>query len=176
MPLPTTNTARLLIQYTSCGDPHVLQLRFATPTSLAEALSKSEAVLDAMQPLMAPIDGVTGALWYAQGSNVSVPAPVATFSGTNAGTISDDVDKARFIALAGRSPGGVPVRVTLFTPFIGEGYGFRVGAVAIGAPWTDLWTAILDADNSIVAKDGTLPYWKSYFNIGINAYFQRKNR
>jgi hypothetical protein len=174
-PLPEWNTPRVLIQYTSVGEPHTLDLRVPIGTVKADAISPTQDVIDAMLPCMDGADDVTGALWIPAGTNVAQTLAVTPGSGVLSGLNTTDEAKTVFISATGRSDDGRKVRWTFFN---NASYGettFRKNVIDFASVFQALYASI-SGNTFWVTKSGEEPTWHTYFNIGLNSGVQRKLR
>lgn len=174
-PLSPDNTPRVLIQYTSGGLPHTLDLRVAHGTTKAGALSDTNDVIAAMLPCMANSDSVTGALWIPEGSNVAQTMPVTVGAGSGGSVSASNEAKTVFISATGRSDDGHKVRWTFFTLLEQDELVFRKLVSATASVFQALYAEI-SGNTFWRTISGESPAWHSYFNIGLNAHFQRSQR
>lgn len=175
-PLPANNTPRGLIQYTSGGLPHVAQCRFAIAETPSGALGLIEGLIDAMLGLMQSSDSITGGLWYAAGSDISIPWDVPPASGSHSPFLDDDAHRAAVVGFAGRSSGGRRVTWHMFTGAFANDTDFRHSRADVSPAAQALYDAVRDPATGLRAKDGIPPNWKAYLNVGVNAYYQRALR
>jgi len=174
-PLPDWNTPRVLIQYTSGGLEHTLDLRVPIGTLKADAIAPVQDVIDAMLPILDSVDAVQGALWIPAGTNISQVLAVTGGSGTNSGTTINDESRTVFVSATGKSDDGRKVRWTLFnTASYGETV-FRKNVTAFASVFQALYAAI-SGNTIFVTKSGEQPGWHTYLNIGLNSGTQRSQR
>lgn len=173
-PLPDNNTDRILIQYTSFGQQHVAELRVADGISPATAIDVYNGYANLMKALITTSDVITGARFAEKGTLVSFPLTVSAVQGTNAGAPPAD-NKPNFISIVGRSPTGYRTRFTVFTGVYGEASKYRMypgeGAAAFA-----LLNYMKADTNTFFAKDGVKAIINNYINLGVNSYFQRRQR
>lgn len=175
-PLNPNTTLRLLIQYTSGGEPHVAECRPDGVTTYAAAQAYAENLIPLMKAVMADTDQVTGAYVYLAGADVSNPIVITPGPGTAGTATINDQSKSAFASWVGRSLLGRRVRFTVFTL---AAYAFqetRVYYGVVGAVWSNLGTYLATEATLATAVDGNTTLWKNYVNFGRNSYFQRKYR
>lgn len=176
-PLPDSNTARGLILYTCGGITHDLQIRLGGDATLTEMETYANGIIADMAPLMDPSDQVTGGIYIPEGTNVGQPMLVDTPAGSGTDLPSNDINNSGFFSVTGKSVDGRRVRVTLFTLFAATFADTRIG-IGVAAPALVNWfeSVRFQGDVKSVTKSGAFPNWNSYFNIGRNSYWQRKQR
>lgn len=172
-PLPANNTSRVFIDYTAGGQKHTAEIRLPSGSSQATA----ETAAAHMAPLMAPFlwntDSVYGARFQLAGSNVSFPISFTPVAGLQ--TPTDPDRKPNFISFTGRSLDGRRVRFTLFTPAEDiDAVGYRDTTPSSYA--LAILNGLKHANVNARSISGANPYWNSYVNSGVNAYYQRKMR
>lgn len=174
--LPSNSTDVLYVDYTTCGEPHTIQMRFNDDGSVTEAMSKVDEVLTALSPLLRLIT-ITGARVRAMGGSVSLPVTWggdATY-GSGAGV---HFETAYYADMIGRSDLGVRVRMAVFgfhAPADITNDDFRLTA----AESSDVSNAIdaLNASTGVaIAVDGLHATWYPYINVGTNAYWRNHIR
>lgn len=176
-PLPTTNTARLVIDYNWDGDDHELMLRFATG---AAALAATEDVADWLEsfvPTKVPTSWTTlGARLYDVGESFSNPVPFPIIAG--GASEAGDIYHPLFLSLNGRTSGGRRARVFFYgytQLTLQADYRFTTGNDAgVDAFRTDFVS--MAASIGVVGIDLIAPTWYPYVNQGYNAYWQRQAR
>lgn len=168
-PLPANNTDRAWLAYTSQGEGHEIVFRFPSGTTQANIVTACAAFANSIKSAMLTTDTFTGLRHQDSGSTLSFPLAWTVITGTGSGTPDAD-NKAKFIALSGRSLGGYRCRLTFFTAIINDTVGYRIaGSSAIGVAVAAMTTAP-------VAVDGNAVIWNTYTNVGYNAYWQRQLR
>lgn len=168
-PLPFNNTDIAWLKYTSCGIQHELMFRQPAATPQGDIIANAVALANAVKSLLPSADAFIGLRHQDSGSNLSFPLAWTSIAGTGA-AFSENDDKAKFLALAGRSLSGYRCRITLFTPHLSDSYQYRYNA------GTALNTAVQAMEPPAVAIDGNEVIWHAYSNIGYNAYWQRRLR
>jgi hypothetical protein len=164
----------MFIEYTSQGQAHVAIARLPTSGDDVLAASMYTTLKNAMLPLMAPTDRVTGARYSAAGSNISFPMLVTPGTGSGAAQVDDEI-QPRFFSFTGRSADGRRVKFTLFTGQADtNGLGYR--DTTPSAAQQTLLTALGSTQADVRSISGQPVRWNTYVNLGENAYFQRKNR
>lgn len=168
-PLPFNNTDIAWLKYTSCGITHELMFRQPAATPQEDIIANAVGIANALKSLMPSSDSFIGLRHQDKNSNLSFPLAWTAIVGTGTAFTEND-DKAKFIALAGRSLGGYRCRMTFFTPHVSDTYQYRYLA------GTALNTAAAAMEPDAVAVDGEPVIWHAYTNIGYNAYWQRQLR
>ena len=174
---PTTNTARLIVQYEGAMGKRSLMLRFAASFPQANAISRANTLMAAIKGLWHTSVRVTGGLWYPSGSVISSPVTLDPNAGASAAAF-DQTDYPVFYSLVGRSIEGTRVRYFIFgiPGDVTQGdyrytSGESPGLMAILAAFQ---TAAAVGD--LVTAQGSPPTFNSYVNAGYNAYYQRQRR
>lgn len=173
-PLPTTNTARYVVHYTSGGEVHTQEWRLDPPPSPAAMATFLDAVWTALAPVLY-FATITDLVFYANGSPIgnSVAAPAFVGLGYGAAGVPNNINGALQLNAIGRSSGGRRTRVGWFSPSgTDPSWRFNAGENAS----IDAAIALIKANSAIVAIDGIGVVWKSYMNVGFNAYWQRARR
>lgn len=172
--LPEETYPRLFIDYEGPMGQHTLQFRQSAGDSSAVAATKAAEFINTVKGIV--YNGVTfnAARWAVAGSNVSNPIAWTPIAGTAAGTQAAAAFPI-FVSWIGRTTGGRRVRLFLYGTNINPDSDFRLG---IGdATWVSASVSRLNSSPyPIYGIDGLPPVWKSYVNVGYNAYFQRKRR
>jgi len=175
-PLPPDNTPRIQVTYTSGGEPHTAEIRVANGTLKADALTRAQALADAMAVPMASGDNILGAYWIPSGTNIRQTLPITTASGGGAaGTITDE-SKTVFLSFTGRSDDGRDTRFTFFTVLFDGQDTYRKALTDVSTPVQDLFGEVTSNTLPAVTISGEEAIWNHYVNIGQNAHFQRKSR
>lgn len=174
-PLPANNTDVAWLKYTSMGQEHELMFRQPSITPQADIIANAVALATALKVMMHNTDSFTGLRHRDSGSTVSFPLAWTSIAGTaSAGGFNAD-DKAKFIALSGRSLAGYRCKMTFFTPYIADAWGYRQARVS-GNHVDTFLDAVDAAEPPFVAVDGSEVIWNQYGNLGFNAYWQRQLR
>jgi hypothetical protein len=171
--LNPNNTERWFLDYTVGGIQHSLLMRTAIPYTDANASTAIGGLLTAAGTLIQQIT-IVGLRKAVQGSNVT---NAATWSGNatyGTGAIPNN-NRARFISWVGRDTLGYRVRATLFG---------AAGTLDDNYRMTNVESSLVAAVNTYLAGRTndwvTLafnhPTWKSYANVGYNAYWTRQIR
>lgn len=174
--LPGNNTAVLYLDYTTCGENHTGQYRFAAPASVNDAMNVADAFYTAISAALNLVN-IRGARVRDAGGAVSYPV---TWTGASSygGTGTPHEESAYYISFVGRSLGGHRNRV--FTFGYGEaadvsGHDFRVQAADSTLVAAAL--AVLESTSGTpCAIDGDDTNWHQYANLGVNAYWRNKIR
>lgn len=173
-PLDPSNTPRYFLDYTVAGEQHTMLIRTTEAAELPDVVETVDTFLTALGNSIFTLT-VNGMRYAAPGSNVTNPVPWSGASSYGSGT-GIAADTANYYDFIGRSPTGRRVRVTVFGAAISRiGTDYRAEAGA--SVNLDLARANLDDDPNVwVAIDGTVPVWKAYVNLGINAYWRNEIR
>lgn len=173
-PLPANNTDRAWLGYTYLGQQHEVVFRFPSATTQANIIAACASFANAMKGLIESTDSFNKLRHQDSGSTVSFPLTWTSIAGTSSGS-SDGDDKARFIAVSGRSLAGYRCRLTLFTGAPPDSQGFRLNRATGNT--ADTFLAALEAmPTAPVAIDGQAVVWNQYVNEGYNSYWQRQFR
>jgi len=175
-PLPVNSTARLFVDYTTCGEDHTVMCRFGASSSAGDAMTVVAAWLDALESLLYDID-ILGARVSDLGSSVSYPVTWtgAAAYGSGAGA---NTDSASYLDFVGRGIGGRRARMAVFGSKNyrdGANDDFRItpaDAAAIG----DALTALRAGSDVPITIDGDDVNWQDYANVGVNAYWRNHMR
>lgn len=174
--LPVESTARLFVDYSTCGEEHTALVRFGTGGSVSDAMAMLDAFWIAIDPLMY-LGTITGARVADIGLTVTYPVTwtgAADF-GSGAGS---HYQTANYIDFVGRSIGGKRVRLSTFgliSHADTSGSDYRHNASDVAAVAAAL--AVLEASGDTpVAIDGDPGVWQQYANIGVSAYWRNKIR
>jgi len=173
-PLPVENTARLFVDYITCGVNHTSMIRFDAPNTYADAQIEWNDVVEAYDANLYLLT-IVGARVSDNGSTVSYAVPwtqQATY-GTDDGPPEAGAYMVNFI---GRSVGGRRAAFELFgarTEQVDGKYRiFGASNAATAAAIAELEAA----EGTALAIDGTQPIWQQYANLGPNAYWRNKIR
>lgn len=168
-PLAENNTVRGWLKYSNMGVEHELQFRLPAGSSSADVGLTGQDLATGLKSLLPDTDSFKGLRWAIAGSNLSFPLPFAAIAGTGGAASGELDDKAKFIALAGRSLNGYRCRITLFTAATPDTQGYR-------GPTGTLYNVVTALSMPLVAIDGAPVVWNAYSNVGYNAYWQRQLR
>lgn len=176
-PIPTTNTARLVVNYVDGDSPHQFQVRYVSAAAAVASIPTWENWLDSFAANHLSTEWSTvGADVYETGQSFSTPTAFPIVQG---GTVPNtEVSDPRFLSFIGRSSGGRRCRVYLY-----GGTGF---ATAVDYRFSPSDDANIDTirqnfvtaftSTGAVAVDGAPVSWKTYTNVGFNSYWQRVQR
>lgn len=168
-PLPDNNTDRVWLKYTSVLVEHELMFRPPAGTSTTVMIAMATSLANGLKAAMSTADSFVSLRYSPANSTLSFPLPWSPIAGT--ATATTDVDnKAKFMALSGRSAGGYRCRMTFFTANIADTSGFRVNTAST------MYTVVTGISPTFRAVDGLGVAWNAYTNIGYNAYWQRQFR
>lgn len=173
-PLPANNTAVLFVDYTVQLHQHTLQCRYDIPNTPEDAMTSVAELLAALSSFMSTTT-IDGARFRNKDSDVSTDIAWTGATGYGEGTGSEFVT-AYYVDFVGRSAGGRRVRVAVFgvENFIAGG-NYRASLGESGP--VDAGQAVLAAaEGTFLAIDGQQPIWKTYGNLGINAYWRNQIR
>jgi len=173
-PLPFNNTNILFVDYNTQGEDHTLQCRFNGDDTGDIAMVDVDSFLSAISNAIG-LTTILGARVQLASTNVSFDVVWSGASAYGDG-VGDRYQSAMYYDWVGRSPAGRRVRVAVFGAANlqnGDDYRSNSGEdVAL-----DAGTAVLvGLDSSFLAIDGELPVWKTYVNMGVNAYWRNKIR
>jgi len=177
-PLPPDSTRRVYINYESGTIGHTMMLRVPAGVSAGTLDDALNEVIEAMRPIMDPGDNVVDVEESAAGSNIRFPLFPVGLPGTGSGWDAGDINNSAFVGMSGKGTDG---RLTVVRFFNLQCANFQETRVAIGvisAAYVDFYNAI-DANSFGLAWrtiGGTVPTYHAYFNIGRDAYWQRKGR
>lgn len=174
-PLPVNGTPRFKVHYTSLGKSHVMDVRGSSALSPA-------GLGTAVDNLLIPLGSssliytitINDVEFSASGSNVFNPVTTGIEGNTYGIMGGGTADIPRFLNFIGRSVDGRRVRLAVYsTVNVATDYRYLAGENAgVDAAIANL-TASTNAFRSI---SGQLTVWKSYANVGVSAYWQRKIR
>lgn len=173
--LNPNNTARLWLDYLTCGYNHSVQCRIGTGVLPSDGLDTLADLLDALSPSLYLLT-VTGARLAVAGSNVSNPIPWPG-EDTYGADVGPDAASANMFDFVGRSNDGRRVRACVF--------GARYAATSDGnyrsVPGEDAAlgaarAVLIGTEGEFVTISGLAPDWKQYTNVGPNAYWRNHIR
>jgi hypothetical protein len=173
-PLPPNSTARLWVDYETCGENHSAQIRLADGEDPAEAATEFGDLITAVTSMFF-LSTFLGARYAASGSNVSNDVDLV-WPVTWGSAVGPHFASSRYVDFIGRSLDGRRVRFALFGCNIeAEGGDYRIPAAASTAVANGL--EVLDnTEGTFVSINGFKPNWKRYVNIGSNAYWRNHIR
>jgi len=180
-PLPTNDTGRVWIDYTSGGIEHSLLLRFdAEILGNTTVVARVNAIVAAMQGAMWSSDAVIGGRYSEAGSVVSLPLVINTGAGSLTAGTPNPESNAGFAGVSGRSTGGRQYHADFFTQAVYTLATYREDAGALPSELSDFFLAFADntgmGAGTLVAVDALQVVFKQYLNLGQNAYWQRAQR
>jgi hypothetical protein len=173
-PLPPHSTARLYIDYETCGFNHTQLVRAGTGVTPAEAVTEAAVIWGECSPLLHLVT-ITGARWSDALSDVSNPV-AWTGDASYGGGAGVAYETAKYYDFVGRSVAGRRVRLSFFGAValeIGDNYR---ASVAENADVANVLAALGLAEGVFVAIDGFQPLWHQYADMGVNAYWRNKIR
>jgi len=175
-PLDPTNTARVYLDYSTCGENHTAMLRYSALGSISDCFDIWQTMLGAMNTFLHEIV-IIGARASAVGSNITNPV---TWTGddTYGGDPGPHYATAQYVDFIGRTVTGRRVRSAFFGAsayFDGTTDDFRYQAADF--PFVVTCVTALESDpGNAVGIDGLVPVWHLYGNGGVNAYWRNKIR
>lgn len=186
-PLPETNTARLLLDYTSMQREHTLMVRPARNLLGAEKQDMAQAFATVMKARMLNIDSVVQARYADAGDAFTVPIPFNPQAGlvSVAGNVwAQDPESANITIVARSHTSGRRVRYTLFTGVSTDPWPtnnrYEPGDAAVIDTFRLNFTTLVEGEGDVavplVAIDGNFVTVYNYVNLSLNAYWQRKQR
>lgn len=173
-PLPDNNTARLWVEYDTTVGIHELLFRQHSAATKSDFITQVRQFCTQLVGLVNSSGGFTSARYAAAGSDISNPESWAAINGTNA-TAPSVLARPIFATFSGRTATGRKARLYFFTPYINFESDFRL-ELADNTALANARAILESPTRHIGAIDGTAPIWYPYFNIGFNAYHQRKAR
>lgn len=173
-PLPPESTARVYLDYTTCGYQHTLICRFKSGATIQDAVDQLSAfVTGAGTQVYA--SALVGLRASNDGSNITYPL-ANTFPTTWGSGSASGNESANYYDFVGRSADGRRVRVALFGAVnVSVNDLFRITGVG-SAPWSDMLAALTDNPDVFCTISEQTPVWHNYVNTGINAYWRNTIR
>lgn len=173
-PLPPDSTARVKIFYQTCGFTHTALIRYKAPNVVADVITEFNSFITACGGLFYESSFI-GAQAAALSSNVFNEVagdwPVAWGSGAGPRYAT-----AQYYDWVGRSVDGKRVRFALFGAQVTH-FGDDYRMLSTESTAVDAAVQVLnDAEGSFLSINGFQPIWKSYANMGVNAYWRNKIR
>lgn len=173
-PLSDTFTQKYFMDYEGPNGKHTILFRFVPGIADADCKSRIIAVIGAMKAWMHTSFSFNVLRYSAPGSNVSFPTAWTPITGTFATAPTADM-YPRFMSWVGRDSGGRRVRYTLIGASVNVDTDYRV-LTSENSSVTAVLTQLRATGPSLVTKQGFVPIFNDYANVGYNAYFQRKRR
>jgi len=178
-PLPESNTARILVHYTSQGNEHTLQLRWngdpnLTPAAVTTTLQN---ILNAIAPFRVSDWTITSIEIIQQGTNIALPflgtVPTLTVGAQPPSTLS----QATSLNFIGRSALGRRWRVQIFgVGFPSVETDFRLTTAEDATIANTVAALSPGISPNVAAIDGASITVYPYANQSVNAYWQRESR
>lgn len=173
-PLPPDSTARVKVNYSTCGFEHTAMIRFKEPNTVDDVVTEFNALITAIGSLFY-LSSFIDAQVAVSGSNVFNPVaggwPVTWGSG-----VGPNYATAHYLDFVGRSLDGRRVRLALFgCQSYTSGDDYRALSTESAAV-DDAVNVLNDAEGVFLSINGFQPIYKSYANIGVNAYWRNKVR
>lgn len=175
-PLADNLTARLFVRYSAGGVDHVFLVRALGAVSPADVVNQARAFITALLPSLGTNVEFSGADYSAPNTNFSTPVDFGTpLVGTVVTAQVQGITVPNFVSFVGRDAAGRRARINIFGWVATQEGDYRVEAgdnVDLDAA-----RAVLVANTTVfLSAAGLKPVWKNYYNIGRNAYWQRKQR
>lgn len=173
-PLPVNNTACLFIDYTTGGEDHTVLFRYATGSTVFDAMDAADAFFNAIDGAVFTFT-ILGARDRAKNSNVTLPI-TWTGDGSYGDSVANHAQTAWYFDFVGRTAGGRRSRIALFGAKVDYDTGddnYRLDDTGdIGAA-----IAALNAnDTTLCGIDELQVIWYTYANSGVNAYWRNRIR
>jgi hypothetical protein len=176
-PLPTTTTARLVVDYLWRGRPSSVLYRVAPGVSPSDFLAALQTQHEALRPYMLESWAVPGtASWYAAGSTISLPSLLTPIAAGTGGGDSGVAPASLQFEVVGRTLTGR--RAAFFHQGLSSGVNAaQRKSVSLDAASNALLTLHTSLGSAgLVAIDGEPIVFKSYVNQVFNDYLTRKAR
>lgn len=173
-PLPPDSSARVWIDYHTCGEDHTCMIRYKAPATVTDVADAFTALISHIGGAFA-LSSLVGVRDAADGSNVSNPSagtwPVSWGSGAG-----DHAMSAHYIDFVGRSLDGRRVRLALFGASESQGGDdYRLTSAENAAVLASV--AVLNGTpNIFISINKFQPVWYPYADVGINAYWRNRIR
>lgn len=173
-PLPPSSTKRYWLDYTTCLEPHSLQVRTHPDATPADVGATIAAFLTVLEPWLYQLD-VTGFRMAELGSNISVPVtwPGDAQYGGGPGTHNFS---AQFVDFVGRDSAGKRVRAAVFGCNVASSNGDYRITEAESTLITDAIDVLTSDGQIFLSISEYIPVWHRYANIGENAYWRNHIR
>jgi len=175
-PLDPTNTARVFLDYETCGENHTAMLRYSALGSVSDCFDIWQTMLGSMNTFLHQIT-ITGARNAVVGSNITNPV-TWTGDATYGGDPGPHYASAQYIDFIGRDVQGRRVRSAFFGAaflFDGTQDDFRFQAADFAFVVTCV-TALEGDPGNAVTINGLAATWHLYGNGGVNAYWRNQIR
>jgi len=175
-PLPVNSTARLWLDYNDGINEHSMMWRYdAASTTVAAVMADMSEFLTALETVLYELT-ILGVRWANLGEDFSSPftwSGAATY-GTGAITA---VNAPRELRVEARSFGGRKVHTSLYGYDAGTPGTYRI-PVTPASVYEDALNVLKSATTNAryIAIDGELVYFKEYFNIQNNSYWETQAR
>lgn len=172
-PLPTDNTQRFFLDYSTTNLSHTLMVRTTSTTSAAAFSTFMDAFLTALAPELSLIT-IDGARVAQVNTNVSIPI---TWSGDPSyGTGSESaVFRPRSLCFLGRTANGRRARMYVFGGDYTSPNDFRINRVDNAN--IDAAIDVLEVNPQFFAGiDGLASVKYSYVDVNFNSYWERAVR
>lgn len=172
-----SNTPRLKVTQTGPRGTHKMTFRVVPGTSVADAISAVQPVIEAMFPIL--LNGVTwaSAEYAAEGSDVFLPT---TFAPIPQGGATENVDNSypygQYVNFIGRSTGGSRVAFYLFNVTKATMTANNRLTAAEAASLTNILTVFAANADVLCGIDQNPFVLKAYANTGINDDVAKKAR
>lgn len=173
-PLPPNSTARLFVDYETCGVNHTSMIRFSSPNTYDDAQVEWNDVVEASDAALYLLT-ILGARVAVAGSNITFPVTWIQ-QATYGADVGPRYAGANMLNYIGRSFGGKRAAFEMFGCKVIEVTNlYRIQA----ADNADIAAGLVElraGEGTALAIDGTQPIWQDYANVGPSAYWRNKLR
>jgi hypothetical protein len=137
-------------------------------------------IIGGMRAAMWTTDNIVGCRASEVGTDFSLPFLSTTGPGILTAGTPNPESNAGFIGVAGRSSGGRHYHANFFTQDAYDQAVYRIADGSVPADWQEWYGAMaaqIGAGDGVLVGVDNLPLtFKSYVNLGQNAYWQRQSR
>lgn len=170
-PLSPDNTPRFRVHYTTVGRQHTMEVRSSSSPAAVGTFLQNFFTTQGAVSFASVIDSVDFAV---SGSNVFNPVTTGAEGHTWGSGAGNTTSIPYFINYIGRSTGGRRLRMAVFG-HAGAPIDYRYVA-GENATVDNTIAVLVAAGGLLTCIDGITPVWKTYANVGFNAYWQRNVR
>jgi hypothetical protein len=164
----------LFLDYAVDGEDHTLQCRYDIPNTPEDAMVAVDDFLTALGNSH-HVHTVLGARFRNAGSTVSTDI-AWTGAATYGSGVGQHGDSASYYDFIGRSAGGRRVRVSVFGAITEKVDGLYRAPLASDSAFGAAQAVLAAAEGTFLAIDGAPAIWKTYVNLGDNAYWRNRIR
>jgi hypothetical protein len=173
-PLSPDHTPRYFLDYTTCGFEHTLMCRTDSGVDPADVSAVIAAFLAAIGGSFRQLD-IVDFRFADAGTNITVPVTWGGAASYGSGSGSP-YESAHYMDFIGRGSTGRRVRVAVFGMINSSAGGdYRLIPSESGVVAAAIAELTSDAQ-MFLDIDFTVPVWKNYANVGVNAYWRNKIR